>query len=710
MAGDFSQKNLDGFRDATQSLKLYRRAELGDAGSGSLIESLYVDPLPNDHVLNTMLKPNTTFVVGRKGTGKSTIFQRAQHELRKRTDVTSAYIDIKTVYEASQVDPAMVSQLAQLNGSLPPGALERLLLHKAFLSSIIGSIRDELKRRIEPTFWRKVRRALGGTLEELFEGLDEILSDADRTRFENVLGAYLRTGLASRSLEQGGASGASANFSIPAQPSVAIGVEATRSYTETTADEAEYADVLMRTFDVKKFILQLKTLLDRFKIRHLYIFVDDFSELPLEAMKVVVDALLGPLNNWSDELVKFKIAAYPGRIYYGQVDKSKIDEVNLDLFSLYGTGDIVAMEEKAVDFTRRLIQRRIEHYAPDVQAANFFAPKREDDLWRQLFYATMANPRNLGYLLFFAYETSLIYGREISARDVRIAARRYYEEKLNAYFEMNRFLQESFDERSSIFSLKELLDKLIERSKALRGSPSSVIRDQQGRAPTSHFHIPLEFEPLLATLELNFFVTKYYVMTDRDGRKVAVYALNYGLCQQNNIEFGRPVGSREQRYRQYYAERIFDYSPILRDYLASNQEIVCASCDVRHDYSDLEMLRRYGMLCPACRTGTCNVINLSRKYEDTLRSVSENLLLPRVELGILHTLNSEGRPLFAQEVAGDLDCSYQLVGKRAKALSERGLVHRGENEQGRRQYTPTPLAKRVYLAGLDESAEDAIEI
>ncbi|MFF3853734.1 hypothetical protein [Micromonospora sp. NPDC002575] len=654
--------------------------------------------------MNTILKPNTTFVVGRKGTGKSTIFQRAQHELRKMADVTSAYIDIKTVFEASQIDPAMSAQLAQLEGSLPPGALERLLLHKAFLHSMISSIRDELRRRIEPTLWKKLRRALGGTLDEIFEGLDDILADADRIRFENVLGAYLRAGVATKSLEQGEASATSANLGVSKQLSAGFGVESSSSYTETTADESAYADVLMRTFDIKNFILQLKVLLDRFKIRHLYIFVDDFSELPLEAMKVVVDALLGPLNNWSDELVKFKIAAYPGRIYYGQVDKSKIDEVNLDLFSLYGTGDIVAMEEKAVDFTRRLIQRRLGHFTLGTPGVNFFAVKKGDDLWRQLFYATMANPRSLGYLLFFAYETSLIYGREISARDVRLAARRYYEEKLNAYFEMNRFLQESFDERSSIFSLKELLDKVVDKSKALRGSTSSVIREQQGRAPTSHFHVLLELEPLLATLELNFFVTKYYVMTDRDGRKVAVYALNYGLCQQNNIEFGRPVGSREQRYRQYYAERLFDYSPILRDYLASNQEIVCSKCGARHDYSDLEMLRRYGMLCPACRIGECNVINLSRKYEDTLRAVNENLLLPRVELGILHTLKSEGRPLFAQEVAGDLDCSYQLVGKRAKALSERGLVHRGENEQGRRQYTPTPLAARVYFVGLSDDA------
>lgn len=61
---------LKGFREAAQSLKLYRRAELQDeADNKSLIKDLYVDPLPAEHVFQTTLKGNTTFLIGRKGTG-----------------------------------------------------------------------------------------------------------------------------------------------------------------------------------------------------------------------------------------------------------------------------------------------------------------------------------------------------------------------------------------------------------------------------------------------------------------------------------------------------------------------------------------------------------------------------------------------------------------------------------------------------------------
>jgi hypothetical protein len=112
MANRLTKKQLNKFQEAAESLKRYRRAELVDEANGaSLIEELYVNPLPNNHIFQTMLKANTTYLIERKGTGKSTIFQRVQHELRKRPNHTSAYIDIKTVYESSRADPALMAKV-----------------------------------------------------------------------------------------------------------------------------------------------------------------------------------------------------------------------------------------------------------------------------------------------------------------------------------------------------------------------------------------------------------------------------------------------------------------------------------------------------------------------------------------------------------------------------------------------------------------------
>lgn len=702
------QAELDAVRETAQSLKLYRRADLPGPGGKSLIEELYVDPLPNEHVLSTMVKPNTTFIVGRKGTGKSTVFLRAQHELRKSDTVASAYVDIKTVYESSQADPQLIDKASDIDGTLSSEEIERLLLYRNFLGAVVADIRVELEKRIKVSLWTKVKRSVGGTLPELFKDFDALIAKAHDDQFMSIVGLYERKATdrskADRSKEQG----AGLDLKGGPTPSVGLSAHSATSYSTANEEERTYADVLMRVFDIRAYITELRALLEKVSITQLYVFVDDFSELPPGAMKVVVDSVIGPLNNWSDELIKFKIAAYPGRIYYGPIDKTKIDEINLDLFALYGTAELSTMEDKAVDFTRRLIERRLSHYgienSADLLAAEY---QRNDEVWRQLFFATMANPRNLGYVLYFIYESELLYGRPISLTGIRDAARRYYEEKIEADFNMKRFLHETFEERSSIFSLKELLDDIVSRARELRtNQSSSLMREIPGRPPTSHFHVVTSLDQLLATLELNFFLTKYFVMKDRDGHQVTVFALNYGLCQKETIEFGRPHGKREHRFRSYYVERIFDYTPLLQQYLITNQEIACDSCNATFGPEALQALTMYGMRCPECGTGTCAVTNLSRKYEATLRAVDEQALLPQVDLGIIHTLGTEREPQVASNVAGELDCSYQMIGKRAKMLADRGLVERDQWVDSRRVFSITDSARAIYMKPMNEPADE----
>ena len=53
--------------------------------------------------------------------------------------------------------------------------------------------------------------------------------------------------------------------------------------------------------------------------------------------------------------------------------------------------------------------------------------------------------------------------------------------------------------------------------------------------------------------------------------------------------------------------------------------------------------------------------------------------------------------MFARGIAEDLDCSYQLVGKRGKILADRGLVSRTENKQGRPLFELTKTAEERYF-------------
>lgn len=102
------------------------------------------------------------------------------------------------------------------------------------------------------------------------------------------------------------------------------------------------------------------------KITKLVVMLDDVSEIDGEALKLFIDTIVAPLNNWSDEFVKFKIAFYPGRVHYGAIDLGKIDKVQLDFYELYSEFDSTRMEENAIDFTKRLLDNRFEYYILDI--------------------------------------------------------------------------------------------------------------------------------------------------------------------------------------------------------------------------------------------------------------------------------------------------------------------------------------------------------
>jgi DNA-binding MarR family transcriptional regulator len=688
------QAQLDAFRKATESLKLYRRADLDDERGNSLIDELYVDPLPNDHVLNTLLSMNTTFLVGRKGTGKSTVFLRAQRGFLARKNVMSTYIDIKTVYESANNGASGIEGLLERHPELGSEHARRLLLGRAFIHAVIQGLRNDIEEQLKASWRAKLNALFGGTIAEFLNALDDFIEDIDNADFQDIGILREQELVRTEGQESGAAVAASAALNLAVDPGVKLGATADVYDAQSSVVTANYSKILLRSIDIKQLIGRLREMLTPLGVKHLVVFVDDFSELPLEAMQPVVDSLLAPLNNWSEEFIKFKIAAYPGRIYYGAIDKSKVDEVSLDIHSLYGQANVTEMEEKAIDFTKRLVLRRMTHFA--VNWEELAGAKTGEQIWRTLFYASMGNPRTLGYILFFVYENQLLYEKTISTTSIQNASRRYYEDKIEPYFAMGRFLHESFGERSAIYGLKELLESVVNRARGLRRyEGSSLFKSIDGRPPTSHFHVNQVFDSLLSTLELNFFLTRYYDMADRDGRLVTVYALNYGLCQKHSIVFGRPSGHRE--YRLYFVERVFDYTPLMQSYIASNQEIKCDTCGTIHASSLLESLRLFKMKCPNCDDGHCSLVNISRKYESLLREVDEASLLPHTELAIMQTLSTQERPIPAGEIAGELDVSPQLVGWRSKKLAERDLVDRSY-QKTRRVFKLTETGRRIYLS------------
>jgi len=152
-----TEKNRDEFYKAADSLKRFKRAEIKDEQERSLIETLYTDLLPANQVFKMILSDNTTFLVGRKGTGKSTIILRLESEYRKKDDYLPCYIDTKTVFESTKSE---YQNLDYLKGRIPDEALRKYLAERSFIQSILKSIVEELDVRAD-SYLSKLAKAIG---------------------------------------------------------------------------------------------------------------------------------------------------------------------------------------------------------------------------------------------------------------------------------------------------------------------------------------------------------------------------------------------------------------------------------------------------------------------------------------------------------------------------------------------------------------------
>lgn len=711
----YSKAEQDGFFEAVDSLKKYRRAEIVDDSGKDLVDTLYTDLLPNEQILRACLTSNTTFLIGRKGTGKSTVFLKLQRELRKRGSILSCYIDTKTIFEYSQAE---LTSVEHLGGLISDEGLRRYNIEKNFIQGILKEIIKEIKERsggvleqLKQVFGLSGVQLVKEKLQELIDMIEnnEHLKAIEVPSLKQVQVskkfAAERANETTLTLDDKATGKLTPkDFGIDISSSANEAEKASRKNVTELGEQ--FSDVFLKVFQIKTFIHKIKEILSLLEIRGLFILLDDFSEIPDHSMRSFVDVILAPLNNWSEDFIKFKVAAYPNRVYYGNIDQGKIDKINLDFYNLYSTkGDRNVMEEKAINFTQRLIEKRIYHFTS--RPVEFFFDTRSDsteDYYELIFQISMNVPRIVGYILYYCYESRIVYGKLINKASLKDAAEKYFDQALEPFFHSTTYSLKSFEEKISILQLRELLQKFVDEMRAVRrrivtSELAGVIYDESRSNPyTSHFHFNPIHEQFLKTLELNFFISKYSEMSSRDGGKQSVYCLNYGLCVKHNLRWGKPSGNE---HRKYFISRPFDFNNIIEVFLKNSKHLICInpSCSRNFPFEQLQFLEFNNMRCPNCQNQV-RIISNSEAIQRELEAIDKAKLLPVVELGIIYEIHKSEKSLKPKEIAEELDCSHQLIGQRAKKLDEKNLVVR-DGEPGRRFYRLTDKAIDDYFTGTE---------
>lgn len=700
----------ENFFAAVESLKKYRRADLVDEKGRNLLEKLYTDLLPSNHILKKSLKDNTTYLVGRKGTGKSTIFLRIEQELRKNSSYLPCYIDVKTVYESAQTE---YINLDYLKDYLDAKSLQKYLIERSFLQNVLSRLLVEITLRYDTFFNNLVGAIKTNKSEKVKAKIEAIRSRIEDNEILKEIEIPIIKNISHNNSKSNGNTFEQTTQSGPIALKAKIvptAIEGSINFKDTVSKKSgnsrseeqasNFSSVYMQVFQIKSFIEEVKFVLKELKIKHIVVLLDDFSEIDDEALQTFVDVLLAPLNNWSEEFIKFKIAAYPNRIHYGKIDPGKIDIINLDFYNLYSEFDRDKMEEGAIDFTKRLLETRINYFTGNSTSDYFETSSTPIEEYYELLFQTSMNvPRIIGYILSYCYQSKIIYDKKILKGDIEAAAQKYYDDKIEPFFHKTTFSLLSMNEKIDILQLRDLLQKIIDKLKETKRkitiSELSGESYVQSQPYSSHLYFVPDLEKFLSTLELNYFISKYTEMSDRDGHLVSIYGINYGLAVKNNLLWGKPKGAK---YRKYFIARPFNFNPLIKGFLASAKRTHCSNpeCDITFTEDQIPLLEFTDWKCNKCHSPVVTEA-IGENIHSELKQIEEKNLLPQTDINIIMELASQDKPLTAREIAEELDLSSQSIGQKNKMLDlKKGLIQRNKNVNPF-SYELTELAKNMYM-------------
>ena len=70
---------------------------------------------------------------------------------------------------------------------------------------------------------------------------------------------------------------------------------------------------------------------------------------------------------------------------------------------------------------------------------------------------------------------------------------------------------------------------------------------------------------------MNFFISKYNEMSNKSGKKSFIYALNYGLCMDENLRW---ENQREIMTVHTLLSRPFNFTPVIKNFLSENKKYI----------------------------------------------------------------------------------------------------------------------------------------
>ena len=674
--------DIKGFKAISESLRLFHRItdeKYNDASENcekKMIDKLYVDILPNNGILEKVLERNATYIVGRRGTGKSTIIAKAQSNILKEKKYMSVYLNAKSIYKSVEID-----KLPSSGDSIKIFSQDELFkveLIRKTIDVLCENMKQELNKE-KHGFFKNISNKLvrDNKLDDIINDLDEMLKEEVYLNIDKLLNEQQEQESKDKIL--GGLKASLTELVASAEVSEEINTKRNGNYT------------LARVFNISNLInkfLEVIKICDR---KGIYIFLDDYSELSLSERTILMNEVILPFYHLGIDRIYFKIACYPNRITPLSLDSQKYSIKYIDYYEVYGIDkNLTLMEKEAEDFIKRLLTNSCKVFS-NSEIEDYFdlGSYSMEQYYMELHRMSMNIPRVLGHILNNCYLKRIVHNKKINMSMLKEASKQYYLDYVMQEIE-NKIISSdlSRDSKIDIFVQKNLLEKLknlaIENKIALPRTPNQYFNKYK-EVPTSHFRISSENELYFEELEFYGYLHKISVIADKGNSKdvtnkdTSLYSFDYGLCLDEKIEYGKPNDSDTK----FYQQRAFLYDECVISAITKNKKIVCKNCKAEYGIDKLNAFKMFMMKCQKCQTGICTIHYDTLLSEETEKSY-ETAIWTLQEIEIIKAISrlekiESTKWLTANYISREIDLSSYVIAAKCRDLAKASFIDRKED-------------------------------
>ncbi len=618
---------------------------LSDIEKLKLLSLYYVDSFG---YLDQILSDSDQLIVGRRGTGKTTLLYRA-------------FVECMDSWDASSGDAAKARKLGiyidlSKCSSIDADDEFRDFEH-AFVSELYEAISDQL-RRFWPTLSEKA-----SLLERLFRGRDAKRKEQTNSALQEFI-SLLTDGVprTSRKSNQkvetfegnksassggidGGISSIGAEIGAHVKDSEQSEISKKQTVTVETESRLTIADILRTLGEIR----------ERAGISSIILFVDEFSALTPDLQRRFSTLLRKILGSHAGIFVKLSAITDNYTLGTSIILQRDLFELSLDLDAYversHGLSHAMAgLTEQA----SRIIEKRLAAYACPPVADLFQEPEESLEL---LSREAIGVPRTLGIVLQQAWNNCKLHGNKIKKSDVEYGIRY----ASTAY--VNQMLGASKGGVAIPAHVSDLWYALIRRASQER---------TKERRPASHFLVQPQFEEALKYLNMFFLLhllTKGRT-TKKDSASRSLYCFDYGVCLENNLDYTTDKNViRQQRFAyddviQPYIERYYAHD--------SEQSYQCPTCGTIYKESEIQVAGRTLVFCPQDRADLqplAGSANVERYTEEEIKII-----------GAIRSA-SRGDTLVARRIADDVGCYVQKVAKFGEKLEKEDVIEREKKDE-----------------------------